>query len=213
MPYFLIYCGCVGFALSFIGIYLPYIQQLDLQIVLWMSQHRSELLTDIAVFLSNIGGLPAMLVILGIVCLQRFYVKKYTHIIFICLGLFGSAAIGWLLKYLFNRARPEQVYPIVETYGASFPSGHSIYAAVLSCLLVYLCHTHHQLKSIQFLACSWLIMMGVSRVYLGAHFPTDVIAGWSIALIWMGLLWLQFSPTILSKNKLFIEKDLKEVKE
>ncbi len=203
MPYLLIYSGCLALVLSCIGIYIPYIQHVDINAVEWMSQHRFENLTSVAVLLSMIGGLPAMLSLLTLTCLQRFYVKEYKHIILICLGLFGGSAIGWLLKYLFNRARPDQMYQIVNTYGASFPSAHSIYSAILSCLLIFIFYQHEHKRLIRFFAGTWLILMGMSRVYLGAHFPTDVIAGWSIAFIWMGILWLQLSPALLSKNKLF----------
>lgn len=200
MPYLLIYSGCIGLVLSCIGIYIPYIQQLDFHIVDWMSQHRTEYLTPAAVLLSRLGGLPAMLVLLFFACLQQLYVKKYTHIVLICLGLFGGSAIGWLLKYIFERARPDFIYQIVTTYGASFPSGHSLYAALLSCGLIFIFYQHKHATLIRIFACTWLILMGMSRVYLGAHFPTDVIAGWSVAFIWSGILWLMFLPYCMKQK-------------
>ena len=212
MPYFLIIIGCIGLLISSIGINIAYIQRLDSSLLIWMSSHRSSFFDGITVSLSYIGGLPAVILISGIVCIQQAWLKKYTNILFISLGVFGSAAIGWLLKYLVNRQRPDVIYQMVHTYGASFPSAHSIYAAVLACLTIFIFYKHPKFKIICSLACLWGISMGVSRVYLGAHFPTDVLAGWSIALIWISILWLLLSKSILSTNKLFSDKNLNEVK-
>ena len=210
MPYLLLLVGCLGLTLSIFGLYNPFIQQLDIDTVTWMSQHRPDALNGIAVFLSYFGGLPSMLLLFSLWCFRQFRLKEYANIILIYLGLLGSAIIGWTLKCWFNRPRPELIYQMVETYGASFPSGHSIYAATLSCLMILIYHKHHQKKLIIFLACLWFILMGVSRVYLAAHYPTDVLAGWSIAFIWISVLWLVLT-FIQSKNKLFLEKNLNEV--
>ena len=121
----------------------------------------------------------------------------------IFLGLLGSSAIAWLLKFWFNRPRPELALQMVETYGASFPSAHSIYAATLSCLIMLIYHKHAQAKKIIFLACFWFIFMGTCRIYLAAHYPSDVLAGWSIAFIWIGLLWLAFKQFCNDKQNYF----------
>lgn len=193
MPYTLIFIGCLGLTISSIGIYIPYIQQLDTSAIGWISHHRTALLDDVAIFLSYFGGLPVMLLLCGIWCIQQIRSKKLASSLFIFIGLIGGSMIGWILKYLFDRPRPDSIYQMVETYGAAFPSAHSIYAAVLSCLIIFMFHKHRHARLITFFACFWSVGMGFSRVYLGAHYPTDVIAGWSIALIWVAVLWLQFS--------------------
>ncbi|NHB58930.1 phosphatase PAP2 family protein [Acinetobacter shaoyimingii] len=211
MPYIWLFIGCLGLILSIFGLYIPNIQYFDTNTVVWMSQHRFDIFNEIAVFLSYIGGLPSMLFICGIWCLKHYQTKNYVNIIVICSGLLGSAAIGWILKFWFNRPRPELIYQMVETYGASFPSAHSIYAATFSCLIMLIYRQHVQVKLIMFFACLWFIVMGFSRVYLAAHFPSDVLAGWSIAFIWIAVLWLIFSQFVQGNNKLFLEKNLNEV--
>ena len=192
MPYLWLLIGCLGLIFSIFGLYNPNLQQFDQNAVTWMSQHRISGLNELAVFSSHIGGLPGVLLICVFWCLKQYKSKKNAYIILIFLGLLGGSAIGWLLKFWFNRPRPEQVYQMVETYGASFPSAHSIYAAILSCLVMLIYHKHAQAKIIIFSACIWFIFMGICRVYLAAHYPTDVLAGWSIAFIWIALLWLAF---------------------
>ncbi len=61
-------------------------------------------------------------------------------------------------------------------------------------------------------SCFWLLSMGLSRVYAGVHYPTDVLAGWSIGFIWISLLWL-WKQSKLNNNKLFLDKALNEVKQ
>lgn len=200
MPYLLILIGCLGLFLSIIGLYSVPIQQFDLSSVIWMNQHRHDILDHVNVFLSHIGGLPYMLLICGLWCLGLNWIKQYQHIFLISFGLLGAAIIGWWMKYLFDRPRPDALYALAETYGASFPSAHTIYATVLSCLVIFIFRKHDYARLIIFLACFWAFGMGISRVYLGAHFPTDVLAGWSIALIWMGILYRQFSPVLMSKK-------------
>lgn len=211
MPYTFIFIGCLGLTISSIGIYIPFIQQLDISAIAWISQHRTALFDDVAIFLSYVGGLPVMLLVFGIWCAQQLRLKKRTSSLFIFVSLVGGSVIGWILKYLFDRPRPDSIYHMVETYGAAFPSAHSLYAAVLFCLIMFMSHKHKHARLITFFACLWAVGMGFSRVYLGAHYPTDVIAGWSIALIWVAWLWLQFSQHRLKQNKLFLEKNLNEV--
>ncbi|WP_228146210.1 phosphatase PAP2 family protein [Acinetobacter sp. ANC 4648] len=200
MPYLLLLIGCIGLIFSSIGLHIPYIQQFDHSTVEWISLHRSSFLNDFSVGLSYIGGLPATLFICGCWCLYLFWQRKIANILFIGFGISGSVIIGWSLKYLIDRPRPDAMYQMVKTYGASFPSAHSLYAAVLASLVLFVFYKHAQAKLIHTLAYLWCLSMGFSRVYLGAHFPTDVIAGWSIGFIWIALLWLMMSRSLLSKT-------------
>ncbi|WP_143222596.1 phosphatase PAP2 family protein [Acinetobacter silvestris] len=200
MPYLLLFIGCIGLIFSSIGLHTPYIQHFDNFAVEWISLHRSSFLNDFSVSLSYIGGLPATLLICGSWCLYLFWQKKIANILFICLGISGSVVLGWSLKYLVDRPRPDTIYQMVNTYGASFPSAHSLYAAVLASLVIFIFYKRAHAKLINALACLWCLSMGFSRVYLGAHFPTDVIAGWGIGFIWIALLWLIISRSLLRKQ-------------
>ena len=200
MPYLLLIIGCIGLIFSSIGLYIPSIQRFDHSIVAWISLHRSFFLNDFSVSLSYIGGLPFTLLLCSVGCVYFYWKKKIANILFIGVGISGSVALGWSLKYLVDRPRPDMMYQMVETYGASFPSAHSLYAAVLASLVWGIVYQKAQAKVIAAVAILWCLAMGFSRVYLGAHFPTDVIAGWSIGLIWIALLWLLIFRFILSKT-------------
>jgi len=192
MPYLLLGVGFFLFIFSILMLAFPSLNLFDWVMIEWLSQHRTLSLNRIFIALSTIGGMPFVLFLTTIWCLHQAWYKKYTNVIFISLGLIGSIATVWLLKYVISRPRPPEMYHLVQSYGASFPSAHSIYAAALGCLAIYLSQKHPQHTLICICAFVWLFIMGISRVYLGVHFPSDVLAGWSIGFIWITLLYLLY---------------------
>lgn len=106
----------------------------------------------------------------------------------------GGLVLSSLLKGWFNRPRPEIVPHLSYVYTSSFPSGHSMLAAVVYLTLGSLLAasvTRRRIKAyILFVAILLTTLVGVSRVYLGVHYPTDVLAGWMAGLAWSLLVWL-----------------------
>lgn len=106
----------------------------------------------------------------------------------------GGALLGTTLKLGFERVRPDLVPHGAVVYTASFPSNHAMLSAVtyltLGALLARL-EVAPRVK-IYFLALSVLLtlMVGISRIYLGVHWPTDVLAGWAVGAAWAMLVWL-----------------------
>jgi undecaprenyl-diphosphatase len=98
------------------------------------------------------------------------------------------------MKYFFARPRPSVVPHLAGVMTASFPSGHSMYSAVvyltLGALLARLVPDWHVKIYCIFLALVLIVLVGISRVYLGVHYPTDVMAGWTAGLVWALLCWL-----------------------
>ena len=211
MPYVLLLIGCMGLLFGSIGLTIDQIQHLDSLSVVWVSSHRLSILNGLTLSLSFLGGLPSMIVIAGLCNLYFIRLKQYANLLIVSVGLLGASATGWILKYLIQRPRPDEMYQMVQTYGASFPSAHSVYAAVVCGSIMFIFKKHRQVKLIYLGALLWFLSMGISRVYLGAHFPTDVIAGWGIGLIWVAILWFMLSSETLSRNKLLLDKSLNEV--
>lgn len=115
-------------------------------------------------------------------------------------ALFTAAALtsGWLLSSLlklgFDRPRPDLVPHGSIVYTTSFPSGHSMMAAVTYLTLAIMLarvHPHYRLKAYLLLIAILLtVLVGISRVYLGVHWPSDVLAGWTAGAAWASLCWL-----------------------
>lgn len=106
----------------------------------------------------------------------------------------GGAVISTLLKQGFERPRPDVVAPLVDVQTFSFPSGHAMLSAItyltLGALLSRV-HTRRRLKAyLLAVAVGMTLLIGISRVYLGVHWPTDVLAGWCAGAAWAMLCWL-----------------------
>ncbi len=114
--------------------------------------------------------------------------------LFVLLSVLGGTALSAVLKDLFQRARPDLVPQAVSVATTSFPSGHSMLSAVTYLTLGALLARSHQRRRFKayFLLLAALLtgLVGVSRVYLGVHWPTDVLAGWTAGAVWALLCWL-----------------------
>ncbi|CAG69657.1 MULTISPECIES: phosphatase PAP2 family protein [Acinetobacter] len=203
MPYLLLCIGCIFFTVSVFALFSPLAQEWDLLAVQFLSQHRSPSLDSVSAGFALLGGMPFVLFFSTLWCVQHWWHRRKNNVIFIISGVLGSIGFGWLLKWCFDRPRPPEMYHLVNSYGASFPSAHSVYAATLATLAIFIYRGHARYSYVALLSCLWFIIMGVSRVYAGVHYPSDVLAGWGIGFIWISLLWLGLLKIKLDKNNLF----------
>lgn len=99
----------------------------------------------------------------------------------------GSAAVA-LLKAIFGRARPDIVDHVVAATGYSFPSGHAANSAIVylttAALVTQVTHGRATRRYVALVAGLLVVAIGASRVYLGVHWPSDVLAGWSFGTLW-----------------------------
>lgn len=141
-----------------------------------------------------LGGV-AVLVLLTVAATVYLLLRRQRRAAAFVFGaVVGGIVLSTLLKAGFDRPRPDLVPHESHVYSASFPSGHSLMAAVvyltLGALLARV-HARRTLK-IYFVTLAVLVTMaiGISRVYMGVHWPTDVLAGWSVGAAWVVLCWM-----------------------
>ncbi len=118
---------------------------------------------------------------------------KYRMALFVCGSVFSGLAASLILKDSFHRPRPDIVPHEAYFSTASFPSGHSMLSALTYLTLGALLARSHERKRLKvyFLVLAALLsfLVGVSRIYLGVHWPTDVLAGWTAGAVWAILWW------------------------
>ena len=109
----------------------------------------------------------------------------------------GGFLIAQALKLAFSRPRPDLVPHLAYVTSSSFPSGHSMFSAVVYLTLGALLSQLVQERTLKVyflgVACFLTFVVGLSRVYLGVHYPTDVLAGWSAGLAWAVACWMAAS--------------------
>jgi undecaprenyl-diphosphatase len=119
--------------------------------------------------------------------------KDYHSLLMVLFAVIGGALIDMWFKDLFGRERPLLVYRLVQANSLSFPSGHSMMSAVVylslavlvSRILIRRIMRLYVIITALFLS----LIIGLSRIYLGVHYPTDVLGGWTLGLFWAGICW------------------------
>lgn len=114
--------------------------------------------------------------------------KKYADALLLFVAIAGGDVLSETLKVGFARPRPDLVAHVVEVSSASFPSGHAMVSAATYLTIGALLARVQQRRSVKtyihVTAILITLMIGVSRVYLGVHWPTDVLAGWCLGAAW-----------------------------
>ena len=155
--------------------------------------------------ITALGGIAVLglfaTIAIGFMLIQR----KRLSALMLVLGLAGGVALSEGLKGVFERARPPALFQAVETINASFPSGHALLSTVFYLTVgVLLARTlpRRRLKIFVLgMAVLIALLVGATRVYLAAHWATDVLAGWSVGAAWAMSLWLGAASLIERRQR------------
>ncbi len=163
---------------------------------------RNDKLTTfmkLATKLSNPEVMVVIAIISIIICIKFIKNKKLS--LGIILNLIGITLINQMLKFIFKRERPTG-YRLIEMSGYSFPSGHAMASLAFYGLLIYIIKRLIKNKYLKILLITIniaiIILIGVSRIYLGVHYLSDVLTGYSISII-----YLLITTKLLNKYKVF----------
>jgi undecaprenyl-diphosphatase len=110
--------------------------------------------------------------------------RRYRESTFAALALGGSALLNMAAKDGFARARPSLWESISPESTFSFPSGHAMGSATLACVLILLAWPTRWRWPLAVVAIAFTIAVGLSRIYLGVHYPSDILGGWTAAVVW-----------------------------
>jgi len=140
-------------------------------------------------------GSPTILTLVTIAALAYLVVaRRYRLALITGASIIGGSIAEQVLKAVFARARPDVVPHLVTVESLSFPSGHAMLSTITYLTLGALLARAQPKRRLRiFVFCVGLAMallIGTSRVYLGVHYPTDVLAGWCFGSLWVCLFWL-----------------------
>jgi undecaprenyl-diphosphatase len=162
----------------------------DRSILFWMYHHRNRYLTAAAAFLAHLGSPPVIAGIAVMAALVGLFWHKVRGAAWtLPIAIIGAGIIIQGVKLVIHRPRPSFFAPLLHESGFSFPSGHSLIAMVVYGLLGYF--TLHLFQNVwarlivRVVTVLLVVAIGVSRVYVGVHFPTDVLAGWTAGVPWL----------------------------
>jgi len=144
---------------------------------------------DVMRDMTALGGIGvvigASLVFAGYLALER----RLVDIAVLATSIVGAQLVSGVIKHLVQRPRPDLVSHEAAIYSASFPSGHTLMATVVYITFALLLAADFADRRVReyLLASAWLVAfaVGASRIYLGVHWPSDVLAGWSLGALWM----------------------------
>ncbi len=179
----------------------------DLPVMHFFGSLRSPGLTLVLGQITNLGGVVAIAVVVAMLAALQIMKRQYVELKYIITALVGASFLSSLLKLVFSRERPSYLTHLVAEGGYSFPSGHATGSSALAivCLLI-LWNTRWRWVAVG-IGSAYVLAVGISRVYLGVHYPSDILAGWCVSWLWIGLVSYLFftksrptNPKLSSQN-------------
>lgn len=180
-------------AFSFIAVQISTekIGHFDQLIIAFIQGLESPFLTSGMKFFTFIGSyMGVVLLTVLILCIFSKIVHQRTELILFVMVITGSVVLNRLLKEFFHRARPD-LHQLIEIGGFSFPSGHAMNAFTVYGILTFLLWQHIPSKWLRVVLISFSVFMisaiGISRIYLGVHFPSDILGGYFAGGFWLSI--------------------------
>jgi undecaprenyl-diphosphatase len=172
--------------------------QFDHEIINVIQESESIFLTKVMKVFTWIGSAPFVigLSIFLIFFLYRVLYHRFELILFVA-AITGSAILNGFLKQLFQRTRPD-LHRLIDIEGYSFPSGHAMNAFTVYSIISFLLWRHISSKLgrsiLIFVSIVMILAIGISRIYLGVHYPSDIIGGYFASGFWIttAILFYQY---------------------
>jgi undecaprenyl-diphosphatase len=176
-------------------------QVYDVAILQWLGQHHTKLLTAAAVELTYLGTGTVVLMIVGVSALFLWHTEHKHSAVLLLAAVAGNILLNGVLKLVFHRARPDVFVWQTTAVSSSFPSGHAMSATVCYGTVAYLVSRlqKHRSSRIATLTSAVLLILLIcaTRLYLGVHYPSDVVAGIVVGLAWSGFCMAVFEASLV----------------
>jgi undecaprenyl-diphosphatase len=164
-------------------------QAFDEAVLQWFQHHRSPGLTRVAMEITALGGASVTILVVLLASVFLWLSKHKWSVYVLMLVVLGTKVLNDLLKGGFGRERPSIVESITETSSQSFPSGHAMSAFVTYASVAYLIGRLEPSKRLRYaiwtVAFLLILAIGTTRMYLGVHYPSDIIGGYLAGAAWI----------------------------
>lgn len=159
---------------------------------------RRDFLTTVLTAITYLGNWQSV----TIICIIALVIPK-TRIYYglpLAVTAISSTIVYKVVKTFFARPRPDISLHLIDQGGYSFPSGHSMTGLVFFGLIIWLCHKKFK-GPLPIILSLLIFLIGFSRIYLGVHYPTDVLAGWLLGAAFLTLVTIILSRFVLFKTQ------------
>ncbi|MFC6014323.1 phosphatase PAP2 family protein [Nocardia lasii] len=170
---------------------------IDARVLDWMIAHRDEPLTGIARVITDLGDTLSMTILAALTIAWFAWRRDLPVAALVAIASLGAGVLVWVIKRLVGRHRPPEVSRLVFEPSLSYPSGHTLGSTVVVGIVAIVAiprlHRHWARVCATVLAVVFPVGVGLSRIYLGVHWTTDVLAGWLIGGLWLILCVTAFT--------------------
>lgn len=170
---------CCIIIFSIIACIYPYTTTLDRDVLITISQIRTEKLTEFMKWISHVGSFSMQIWFIGLISFIYIFRKHYSVAVIIIFNVLLSISLNDILKEIFMRARPD--IRMMDVAGYSFPSGHTMNNTAICGFFIFLVMISSMNKGLKILISTLLVLLAgtiaFSRMYLAVHYPTDIIGG------------------------------------
>jgi membrane-associated phospholipid phosphatase len=159
----------------------------DRAFLLWLHQFANPQLDRLFLFFTSLGDPPAVVTIFMMAIAWLFLKQHYTDGLRLTIVCAGGVVINQGMKLFFAKPRPELWPRLIADLSFSFPSGHAVGSMVVYGFIAYILAKKWppSKQYIYAIASVVILAIGLSRLYLGLHYPTDIIAGYGIGILWL----------------------------
>lgn len=166
--------------------------QLDGAVLHWLRAWHRDWLDRLFLILTRFGNPPALVGVVGFAILLQLLMRRRLEAWALAGGFVGTGLSVSLMKAFFDRARPDATWQLVPELSPAFPSGHSTMAVLVYLFVAYLLVEHlanrQRGRLVLLAALLFTLGIGLSRLYLGVHWLSDVLAGYALGGLWLSLL-------------------------
>jgi undecaprenyl-diphosphatase len=168
------------------------LREADPLVVRTANEHAFDEATAVMLALTHLGGTAGVLAICALAAIALAWLRLGYAVLALLVSVAATQAVVATLKGVVERPRPVSPDALVEAAGYAFPSGHAATAVALYGTLALIASAHLRGRASLAVLAGGLglaLAIGVTRVYLGAHYPSDVLAGWAVGAVIVAGVW------------------------